>query len=214
MIEINLLPGAQRKRRSSFRMPVALPKLENLPEFDGWVAFILAAWVVAPAIGGWLFLDVRAQKEELTVAIEEARQDSIRFARIIEANERLTARRDTIAQKLEIIQEVDAGRYIWAHVMDEVSGALPEYTWLSGLQQVQGGAQPVFQIRGYTGNTFALTRFMEQLETSPFIRAVQLTSSERNEVEGRRMFAFILEASYEEPPADMIETVPLFAAED
>lgn len=213
MIEVNLLPGASRRSaRRSIRLPVSLPRLDGLVH-DRWTAFIVASWIIGPALILWMFLGTRSRTEELTLAVEQAVQDSTRYARLIEAQENLNARRDTIAEKLRIIQEIDAGRYVWAHILDEVSRALPEHTWLVEVNAMNSdGTAPIFQLIGRTGNTFALTRFMRDLEASPFIRAVQLMSTELvREGDDRVVHEFFLQASYEEPPVELIETVPLFS---
>lgn len=210
MIEINLLPGAPRKkRRAGGGFSLSLPKMDQLPEVDRWILFIVAAWVIGPGLTGWMYFGVTGKRDDLTVRIEAAVQDSMRYARLIQASSALEARRDTIMQKLEIIEQIDTKRYVWAHVMDEISRALPDYTWLTNLAQTGGGMTPVFLIEGRTGNFFALTRFMDDLEASPFIRAVRLTTTQQESLQGRIVNQFVLEATYEEPPPDMIETVPL-----
>jgi Tfp pilus assembly protein PilN len=226
VIEVNLVPGAARrgKRRSS-RVKLALPTMGKLPQVDRFLGFVVAAWV---------------RRAHLTEQLDGLVQDSVHYATVIKANERLRARRDSIAQKLNIIQEVDAGRYVWAHVLDEVSRALPEYTWITklttlGAEKPRGGAvrntsaggsegeepaapagpkAPSFRIEGFTGNNLALTEFMQELEASPFIRMVRLTSTEGVEQSGRFVHSFMLEAYYEEAPAEVLETVPLFKAEE
>lgn len=214
MIEINLLPGSERrtKRKSA---GIALPKLgDKLPKPDKWAAGIVVAWAVGIGVLAWLYLSTEARREELTTAIETAEQDSIRYAQIIETTTRLRARRDSIAEKLQIIQQIDASRYVWPHIMDEVSRALPEYTWLTSLSQTAGGPQPQFRIEGRTGTTFALTRYLDALEASPFVAQVKLESTRRQEVEGRALYEFILTARYDDPPSDLVETVPVFSIEE
>ena len=213
MIQINLLPGAQRRKKKaaagglSFKMP------EGLPPFDRMTAFIVAAWIIGPLLGLWMYFGVQGRIGEAEVAIEQAVADSTRYARLISTQTALRARQDTIAQKLAIIQEIDAGRYIWPHLMDEVSQALPPYTWLQAIDQVSGGAEPGFQVEGRTGSLPALTRFMDALEASPFIRNVQLISSEQAQLgndPNKVVNNFVLTGQYDTPPTDVIETVPLF----
>lgn len=177
---------------------------------------IIGAWLAMLAIGGWLFLDASNRRQELNIAIEQAVQDSARYSVLIRKQDELRARRDTIAQKLELIQEIDAGRYIWAHLIDEVSRALPEYTWLTGIVANSGaGEAPAFEIKGRTGNILALTRFMKDLEASPFIRGVQLTRTEIVRDQSERMVhEFVVKASYEEPPLDQLSTVPLHVGDN
>lgn len=172
---------------------------------------IAGAWLVGLGTAGWLHLDTTNQRQETELAIEQAVQDSVRYAVIISKQDQLRARRDTLAQKLVMIQEVDAGRYVWAHLVDEVSRALPDYTWL--VQIVATGedeGQPAFQLKGRTGNTFALTRFLKDLEASPFIRDVQLATTESVRAENERVVhEFVINARYEEPPLELLTTIPL-----
>src|SRR6185295_11212502 len=69
-------------------------------------------------------------------------QDSTRYASVLKERERAEARRDTVLRSLNLIKAIDDDRFIWPHVMDEVSRALPPFTWLlsvgfSGTGQAQ-----------------------------------------------------------------------------
>jgi Tfp pilus assembly protein PilN len=212
MIEINLLPGTEKRKKQRMAFPVQLPT--GMPDFDRLTAFVMAAWIIAPLLAAWMFFGVRSERADLQVAIDQAAADSVRYGRLIETQASLRARQDTIAQKLTIIQEIDAGRYIWPHILDEVSRALPPYTWLETIRHRDAGARAGFTIMGKTGNLAALTRFMDALESSPFLRGIELVSSEQAQVgtanEPRLVTDFILTGTYEHPSLDMIETVPLF----
>jgi Tfp pilus assembly protein PilN len=179
---------------------------------------VIALTVGAGGLAAWLYVSVRAEREELAVSIEAATADSARYAVIVERNSALIARRDSIADRVSIIQDIDQGRYVWPHVLDEVARALPDYTWLGGIVQTGIVDHPELMIRGRSGNNFALTRFMENLEASPFIRGVELVSTEQvvereDGFEGMRtVHDFTLQASYEPPPPELIETVPLLGS--
>jgi Tfp pilus assembly protein PilN len=177
---------------------------------------IIGAWVLGIGAGGWLFLDAADRRQELDLAVEQAVQDSARYSIIIKKLDGLRARQDTITEKLTLIQEIDAGRYIWPHLVDEVSRALPDYTWLTRIMATgEDGGQASFQITGRTGNTFALTRFLKDLESSPFIRGVQLTGTEIvRDASERMVYQFVLTARYEEPPEELITTVPLLMGDN
>ncbi len=217
MIEINLLPGAEKrkKRKSGGGFSLKLP--ENLPALDRMLAFIVAGWILGPAIVAFMYFGIQGDKADLEVSIDQAVADSARYAQLIQTQASLRPRQDTIAQKLTLIQDIDAGRYIWPHIMDEISRALPQYTWLQAIDQVQGGANPTFQITGRTGNLRALTRFMDALEASPFLRNIQLISTEQAQIGNDASSIvnnFVLSGAYETPPLEMVETVPLFPGED
>ncbi|MEJ2503808.1 MAG: PilN domain-containing protein [Gemmatimonadota bacterium] len=214
MIEINLLPGADRtKTRARGGGGLSLKLPESVPEFDRMTAFVAAAWIIGPLAIAWLLLGVRGDMADTRAALDQAVADSARYASIIETQASLRARQDTIAQKLTMIQEIDAGRYIWPHIMDEVSRAMPPFTWLEAIDQVSGGVTPRFQVEGRTGSLPALTRFMDALEASPFLRNVELVSSEQAQVgndPNKLVNDFVLTGTYEAPPINVLETVPLF----
>jgi Tfp pilus assembly protein PilN len=221
MINVNLKPGATRKAAGAGRkMPQlsfgSMPQFKGLPQFDRMMAFIVATWILGPALVGFMFFTNRAQKNELDTNIAAALADSAKYTQLIAANKTLLARRDTIAMKVNVIQEIDAGRYVWSHVLDELSRALPPYTWLTRVQTIPTDSSdhgPRFSLEGRAQNNFALSQYMTQLESSPFIRAVRLTSNELIREREKLVYSFGLEASYETPPPDVIETVPLFAKE-
>jgi Tfp pilus assembly protein PilN len=216
MIEINLLPGSQKKRaKAGSGFSLRLP--ETMPAMDRMMVFIVAAWIIGPLLFLWLFLGVRGSMSDVRADLETAVADSARFAAVIETQTRIRARQDTIAEKLEMIQQIDAGRYVWPHIMDEVSRALPPFTWLTAMYHMPGGgATPRFQIEGRTGSLPALTRFMDALEASPFLRSIELISSEQaTDGEANNVVnTFVLGGVYETPPMDVLETTPLFEAEE
>ncbi len=66
-----------------------------------------------------------------------------------------------------------------------------------------------FRIVGQTVDIQALTMFMRQLESSPFIQRVALTKSEIVIVDGKDVTQFELSASYEVPQPGVVRTSPL-----
>jgi Tfp pilus assembly protein PilN len=107
-------------------------------------------------------------------------------------------------------------------VLDEVSRALPTYTWLRSIapsgaatalaaEQIAAGEASALGIRviGVTVNIQALTQFMKQLEDSPFLANVTLAVSAVATVEGKEVTEFTLDLSYERPDPALLQTVPL-----
>ena len=213
MIEVNLLPGGKKRAAKGRSFSFKLPTIEAFPK-DPWILGSGVVVLVAVALSGFLYLTTSSRREELTVSIEAAVADSARYFDLIQKNNALNARRDSIAQRVRIIQEIDGDRYVWPHIMDEVARNLPDYTWLLELLQVSGGEPIRVRIVGQAGNNFAVTQFMENLETSLFLRNVDLVSTEQEVVArggiNRIVHRFELEAEYERPPPELLETVPLF----
>jgi Tfp pilus assembly protein PilN len=142
---------------------------------------------------------------------------------------------------MNLIRAIDEDRFIWPHILDEVSKALPPYTWLSsmsfmgtpqGTVNVAAGPRPdaaadkgktkakkvdtqiprdEVRIRmiGLTPDIQALTRFMRQLEASPFFADVQLNNSQQAADQGKDVTQFTLDVTYTRPDTSVIRRVPL-----
>lgn len=248
MIQINLLPGAKKGTRSSGAAGLAA-SLSALcgGVKDPWLLGAAASVVIAVASVGLLFTAQNARASELGERLERAVRDSTRYEKVLSARHKLTSERDSVYRQLQIIRTIDDNRYNWAHILDEVSRALPAYTWLTSLEQTSDAPLPpggdtvststapaaagaaakkdakakaaadtiavhhplVFKLVGQTVDIQALTMFMRQLESSPFIQKVALTKSEIVIVDSKDVTQFELSAEYEVPPAGVIQTTPL-----
>jgi Tfp pilus assembly protein PilN len=252
MIEINLLPGTGRKkakRGGGGGGGRAMPSFDfgawfaNLRErvTEPWlIGGIATTVVVLSAVAGMYVLQSRreARVEEAT---QKAVQDSTRYAAVLKEREKAEAKRDTVLRSLNLIRAIDDDRFIWPHVLDEVSRALPPYTWLvsltyTGAGQAQqavstlppapapdgaGGHKRRFvqtaiprdtvrlRLIGNTVDIQALTRFMTQLESSPYFDQVQLAKSERANDNGKEVTQFQLDLLYNRPDAGLVRRVPL-----
>src|SRR5215207_1060011 len=148
MIEINLLPGSGKKSKKSGG---GGPKLNLGASFDNLksrirdpflIGALVSAVVAAVALGG-LYTTQEARAARLDEELQKSVQGSTRYASVLREREKAEAKRDTVLRSLNMIRAIDDDRYIWPHVMDEVSSALPPYTWLVSL--------------GYSGNGQAQT---------------------------------------------------------
>jgi Tfp pilus assembly protein PilN len=213
MIEINLLPGSTKKatRRGAPRPAGAGLRSKPGLSVDRSIVVFAAAWVIGIGAIAWMHMSSTSRLAELEVEVAAAVRDSARYAIQRAHGDSLAAQEAAIAQKLQIIQEIDATRFVWPHILDEISNALPPFVWLNSVVSRDAAlTMPAIQIEGFAGNVFALTRFMQQLESSPFLRGTRLISSVQTVVDERAVHTFMLHVNYQEPPADALETVPLF----
>jgi Tfp pilus assembly protein PilN len=226
LIEINLAPGAQVGRSTRSRQTaIAMPSLPQLGG-DSRTLGLAALGLVAVLAVGWLLISQGSRQAALESRVSSEVADSARFAATIALVSDLQARQDTIRAQIAVIRDVDQRRFVWPRLMDEVSRALPAFTWITQITSTPAAAPtgeedatevravgPAFTIQGNAGSTQALTRFMKNLEDSHFIRDVTLVTSEQVDADGRTIHRYTLEARYETPPVEVIETVPYVVVE-
>ena len=229
MIEINLLPGSGKKARAGRATSAGLGA--SIADLGARVKdpFMLgagAAVVLSLLAVALLFTTQSASARELGEREQQAVQDSTRYAAVLKERRKAEAQRDSVMRQLNIIKAIDNDRYVWPHIMDDVSKSLPPYTWLTSVVQTSvaptasttEGApgepappQPAMKFR-ITGNTVdiqALTRFMRMLEQAPFVQNVSLTKSDLIMVEGKEVTDFSLEAEFQRPDSSAIRLVPV-----
>jgi Tfp pilus assembly protein PilN len=246
MIEINLLPGSGKKARKGGgggsgvnvgAMLAGIAAQIKDPFLIGGVSVAALSMLVA----GGLWFTQAAEARALTEKEQHAVQDSTKFAAVLAERHKAELQRDSALRQLNIIKSIDNHRFVWAHVMDEVSRALPAYTWLTSIVQtsapptmqaaaeikkddkkpaksakekadeVDAAAQPTmkFHMVGNTVDIQALTRFMKDLEASPFVQNVQLAKTSIVLAEGKEITEFQLDAEYQTPEPGAIRTVPV-----
>lgn len=229
MIEINLLPGARKKTKStgggsSFDVRASLASLGERFK-DPWLGVAVGGVAIGLLATGamWFFQGrtAAALAEQERVAV----QDSARFDAVVKATRTAQAQRDSIMRQMAIIQAIDGERFVWPHILDEISRALPTYTWLRSVtqssapatvspEQVAAGEAPKLTVRliGLTVDLQALTIFMKQLEASDFLENVTIAGTAATQSEGKTVTEFTLDMVYSKPPASAIRTVPLTIA--
>ena len=237
MIEINLLPGSGKKSKrggggAGFDIGAAFKGFVSKVTDPFLLAAVGSAVLAAVAIGG-LYTHQLARQHSLEGKERRAVQDSTNYAIVVKSIHKAQAQRDSVLRQMNIIKVIDNNRFVWPHVMDEVSRALPPYTWLTSVSQTNSvaapqpgappapkrkgesadsaaAAQPVqLQLIGNTVDIQALTRFMKSLEASPFIKDIQLVKTTVILVDGKEVTEFTLNGVYEQPDPALVRRVPI-----
>ena len=176
MIEINLMPrGTARAARGRRSSADASPSRAASP----WHLTASVPGLITLLVLAVLHPGARDRHRALEDRVAQAVRDSTELAGLISTAEQLRAGRDSVAARVRVIRELDHGRYVWSHILDEVAAAVPEFTWLTRIAEAGGGDEVEVEIEGRTANTFALTRFMNRLEASPFLTSVSLAGTEQ-----------------------------------
>ena len=244
MIHINLLPGANKKKASSkpsFNFSSIGAGLSGRIK-DKMLIGAAASVLLAVVAVGALYTMQTAFAGELEARKDRALADSTRYANFLKDRYHAESVRDTLLRQVNIIKSLDEDRYVWSHVVDEVSRALPQYTWLTSVAYAgtpQGSVNVVatpktpapdtlhknarpkrieteiahdpvsVKLQGHTVDIQALTRFMKDLESSPFLSNVQLDRSELALELGKEVTQFQLTVGYTRPDTSAIRRAPL-----
>jgi Tfp pilus assembly protein PilN len=237
MITVNLRPGKRRKSSGSSLNFKGL--LDGFRDIGAKVKdpILLAAvggWVLVLGFLGFVYLNNVRQLYTLEPRLEQARTENRRFKTFLADKRRQERIRDSLLAQITVIRDVDGDRYIWPHLLDEVTKALPAYTWLVDLGSTAssqprvspararaGGAQPdsaaavdtvqpplEFQLNGRTIDIQAYTRFLRQLEASPWIENVVPVSAQTVVEQERPVTAFTIKAAYKLADSAYIRTAP------
>lgn len=218
MIEVNLHPDRGRSRGGGRRLPISLPR--SFPKFGGggagagggrdpWTILAIVVPVLALLALGWLWYGQRDQRGDLEARLESAVTDSSRLADLRSLSDSLTERRTRIRQRLDLVRSLDQGRFVWPHLLDEVGAALPAYTWLTALRRSATEPRLEVQVDGLAANPLAITRFVRNLQDSPYVGEVRMLGSQQELVDNVATQAFKLLVTYDSPPPDAIRTEPV-----
>lgn len=219
-IKINLLPGGKKKKHGGGGL--------KMPDFGAFVSKVkdplllgaVASWILVAVFMGGIWSMTNAKIASLTPALEEWRRQGRNFEQMIEEKDHQTVLRDSLRIELRAIREIDGDRYVWPHIMDEISRAMPEFTWIVSLDAVvqqdivrdDGTVVPAptkFSIDGRTSNIQAFTRFLTQLGDSPWLTDIQ-TGGTSTVLEGNRnVTSFRIEGTFHRADSAFIQTVPV-----
>jgi Tfp pilus assembly protein PilN len=82
-----------------------------------------------------MFISQTARATMLEARETQAVKDSAQYGTLLNAKAKAEATRDSLYQQIAIIKSIDDSRYLWSHLMFEISNALPQYTWLTEVTQ-------------------------------------------------------------------------------
>jgi len=130
MIQINLLPGKKKKAAGAgFQL--------RIPDFRALLTQIKDPWLIAAAAAALLcggmvlyYLYERARLAALDSQLVTATRERKKFDEYITELRRAERLRDSLVAEIGVIRGIDADRYVWPHVLDQISKALPPFTWL------------------------------------------------------------------------------------
>ena len=235
MITVNLRPDLKRKRaRSPLQGVTESVRGLGAKVKDPLLLVAVVSWVCVLGWLGFVVVSTGRQLATLEPQLEQTRAEHRRFKAFLTEKRHQEMIRDSLVAQIGVIRSVDGDRYVWsAPARRGHQGAAGLHlahrprapTWLRrpgplrpragpAAAKADSGAAPAktpvaFSIIGRTVDIQAYTRFLRQLEASPWITDVTPVSAQTVVEKERPVTAFTIRATYREADSAYIRTVPL-----
>lgn len=176
MLEINLLPVREEKRKADVRQFALL--------LGGTFA---GSMVLAGVVHTKLIADVAGTNSSLV----ELQAEIDQFKPQLEQVERYRATKQAIESKLEVIDRLERSRSGPVHLLEELALHSPDRLWLTALEAEHGQVT----VKGMSLDNELVALFMTALGGSPYFKNVELQETEAKDVDGLRLNEFAVSAA-------------------
>lgn len=190
MIRINLLPREERVSAPRITLPKIGGSLLPMGVLGGAVVLIALTAVLERAKLAALRSDVAEIQEEVR-AIQPQ----------VDRVKRLTTQRQDLERRLDIIRQLDQGRFVSVRVMDNLSREVPKYLWLTEVKQNDAGQ---VSVKGMTFSNLIVADLMMAMEKNPMFANVDLIQTNKGKISDRDVteFSIVAQITPDEVPSD------------
>jgi type IV pilus assembly protein PilN len=159
MIKINLLPFRAARKKENFKRQISI--------------YVLVVILLFSAMG-YFYLNFNSRLSSLQAEREREKKELAAYA---DTNKKLAELKDKIKEirvKLDVIRELERNKTGPVHLLDEITGAVPEgKLWLRSFVEKRG----TLTLEGTAMDNATVALFMTNLENTERIRAVDLKST-------------------------------------
>ena len=188
MIRINLL-AADRPARKTKRGAAPAPGSVQAYLFLG----LFATGAIALCALGYLWQS--AQLRKLDAEITQAQNRQRELQAIKKQVDDLENKRATFQRKVDLIERLKAEQSAPVHMLDEVSKALPDFVWLTGMETTGPPGTATVKFQGQSSGLTPVADFISALQRSGWFPTVDLVSS----TEKDNIVTFAVQASFKSP---------------
>lgn len=190
MIKINLAPTTKKGRAPKARAPRAPRPGIKLPPIQAALVYVLGIIIVV-LIVVILLVSQNIQMRNFNGNINQLNAKLNELKVYKAAVDSLENRERELATLIAPIKQLNKNRFFIAHILDEVSARIPDFTWLTMVNADSSS----MDIKGVAASNLLVADFMNRLEESPYIHNVDLTVLEKKVIEKQEMMEFTLTAN-------------------
>jgi type IV pilus assembly protein PilN len=186
MIRINLAPGTERAAKPKAKSGPALPA-------GALQSYLLLALVAGGALvlcaGAWWMQSNKLRDLDTRIAADEKRQQDLQA---IKAQvDQFQQKKAMLENKVLVIEQLRLAQKSPVHMLDEISKSLPDFVWLTGLDESRGG----LRFSGQSNSLAAVADFISAMQRSGWFPQVDLGTSQ----EQQNVVAFTLTGTFKDP---------------
>lgn len=170
MIKINLVREGRAVRGAGAApvMATAVAGAATPANLNNIIIIALVALAVVIAGGYWFINDrTRARRQE-EVTVRKAEADKLEA--IIKEVEDFQRRKDSLQNRIDLINQLKQNQKGPVHIMDQISRDLPDLVWLDKMS-IAGGR---ISVSGRGLNPNAIANFVENVKNDPYFEEPQL----------------------------------------
>ena len=119
---------------------------------------------------GWRYWALGQQQAQVAREVDAAQREEQRLAEILKQVAEFEGRKQQLEQRVALIDELRKGQNAPVHMVDQISRALPDMTWLTTLKQegytltIQGRCLTLTSLSDFIGNLEASRYFVRPVE--------------------------------------------------
>jgi type IV pilus assembly protein PilN len=183
MVKINLLPPEERIDRNK----VALERVKDNAHY----LLAITAMLIFALFGGIQELSIRSARAEVSELEAESNAILPQLAKV----QKIEAEKTELSRRLDVIKGLDRGRLLRVRMLDAVNKRVPEYMWLTAIEENSPGA---VSIEGVTFSNLVVAEFMNRLEASVLFNNVDLEVAQRGTIEDQHVVQFVLNSAVQD----------------
>jgi len=190
MIRINLAAPERAAKKSSGGGGFPGPSLPSAGTLQSYLLLVLFAGGAAVlCAGAWWLQSNKLKDLDTRIAADQKRQRDLQaIAKQVEDFQRKKA---TLENKVAVIEMLRAAQKSPVHMLDEISKSLPDYVWLTQMDETRGA----IRFQGQSNSLAAVADFISAMQRSGWFPSVELVSSQ----ERQALIQFVLQGNFTDP---------------
>ena len=185
MIRINLV-ASERKAKAKDKSGPAMPS-------GALQSYLLLALFAGGALvlcaGAWWLQSNKLKDLQTRITADEKRQRDLQAIKL--QVDQFQQRKAILENKVLVIEQLRLAQKSPVHMLDEISKALPDFVWLTGMDEIKGA----LRFQGQSNSLAAVADFISGLQRSGWFPQVDLGSSQ----EDQNIVNFTVTGTFKDP---------------